>query len=213
MTRNPLVDQYFLEGCMRCAYGGTPRCKVIPWQEALEHLREIACQTGLAEERKWGVPVYTYQGKNIVSVNALKGSANLGFFKGVLLRDTHGLLTQQGNIQAGRIMKFTSVDDILSKETIIEAYIQEAVEVEASGAKVVMAENPVPIPEELIAAFDEDAAFKSAFFSLTPGRQRAYIHQFAQPKQSATRISRIHKYKNQILAGIGLHDEYRKGLS
>ena len=42
-------------------------------------------------------------------------------------------------------------------------------------------------------------ALKNAFNALTPGRQRAYIFYFSQPKQSKTRESRVEKYMKQIL--------------
>jgi uncharacterized protein YdeI (YjbR/CyaY-like superfamily) len=47
---------------------------------------------------------------------------------------------------------------------------------------------------------------KSAFESLTPGRQRAYIFYFSQAKQTKTRETRIEKYVQQILSGKGLND-------
>ena len=49
-------------------------------------------------------------------------------------------------------------------------------------------------------------ALKKAFDALTPGRQRAYIFYFSQPKQSKTRESRVEKYMKQILNGKGLDD-------
>jgi len=48
------VDQYLFDGCMRCKYGATPKCKVNNWRIELGHLRQIALQTGLKEEKKWG---------------------------------------------------------------------------------------------------------------------------------------------------------------
>lgn len=195
---------------MRCPYGATNRCKVIPWQEELQTLRQFALESGLQEEIKWGVPVYTWNGKNVISVNALKESANVSFFKGALLRDESGLLQQQGSIQSGRIIKFTSVEEIVLRHPILRGYIQEAIQIEQSGAKVMTVKNPKPIPDELLEAFRDDSVFESAFFALTPGRQRAYIITFSQPKQTATRRNRIQKYRDQIVAGIGLHDDYKK---
>jgi uncharacterized protein YdeI (YjbR/CyaY-like superfamily) len=109
---NPQVDKYLLDGCMRCKYGATPMCKVNSWKAELELLRQIVLETELTEEIKWGVPVYTLNGKNIVSINALKHSANISFYKGALLADTHHMLQQQGNIQSGRLVKFTNAKDI-----------------------------------------------------------------------------------------------------
>lgn len=204
---NPQVDQYLIDGCMRCKYGGTPQCKVHNWVEELKILRQIVLETGLAEEIKWGVPVYTHKGKNIVTVNALKESANIGFFKGVLLADKQKILQQQGNLQSDRIIKFTNKDDIEKMEDVLKSYILEAIAIEESGKKVEFKKNPEPLPDELLQAFEQNPAFKKAFYSLTPGRQRGYIIYFSQAKQSQTRISRIEKYKEYILNGIGLNDK------
>ena len=203
------VDQYLLNGCMRCKYGGTPQCKVHLWTTELQLLRRILLQTELTEEIKWGVPVYTYQGKNVVTISALKGAATIGFFKGVLLKDPHHILSQQGNIQSARMIRFTQANDILQKESVLKAYIQEAIALEASGQKVILTKNPEPLPPELLEAFENDPAFRKAFFALTPGRQRGYIIHFSQPRQSQTRLGRIEKYKAQIMNGEGLHDGYR----
>lgn len=208
--KNPAADQYLLNGCMRCAYGGTPQCKVNNWRLELELLRDIVLESGLKEEIKWGVPVYTLNGKNVVAVSALKGSAVLGFFKGVLLRDEAKILYQQGSKQSDRIIKFTDANQILKIKDLLTAYIHEAIEVEQSGKKVVFKQNPEPAPDELLAAFEEDPGFKRAFYALTPGRQRAYIIHFAQAKQSQTRINRIEKYKEQIFNGVGLNDKYSR---
>lgn len=205
---NPQVDKYLLDGCMRCKYGGTPQCKVNNWREELEILRQIVLETGLTEEIKWGAPVYTHKGKNIVSVGALKESANIGFFKGVLLTDKHKILQQQGNLQSDRIVKFTNVKDIEKVKDVLKEYVLEAIEIEESGKKVEFKKNPEPIPDELLEAFEQDPAFKQAFYALTAGRQRGYIIHFSQPKQSQTRIGRIEKYKEQIFNGIGLNDKY-----
>ena len=205
---NPQVDKYLIDGCMRCKYGGTPQCKVHNWREELEMLRQIVLETGLTEEIKWGAPVYTHKGKNIVSVGALKVSANIGFFKGVLLTDKHKILQQQGNLQSDRIIKFTNVKDIEKVKDVLKEYVLEAIEIEESGKKVEFKKNPEPIPNELLEAFEQDPAFKKAFYALTAGRQRGYIIHFSQPKQSQTRIGRIEKYKEQIFNGIGLNDKY-----
>jgi len=199
-------DQYLIDGCMRCKYGATPKCKVNTWQRELKILRQIAFESGLNEEIKWGVPVYTHNGKNIISVNALKESANMSFFKGALLSDPHKILQQQGNIQSGRIAKFTNTEQIEKLIDVLSSYIIEAIKIEESGTKVETIKNPEPVPNELLQAFEDNQTFKKAFYNLTPGRQRGYIIYFSQAKQSATRIARIEKYRVQILNGIGLND-------
>ena len=207
MTTN--IDQYLIDGCMRCKYGGSSKCKVNFWRTEIELLRKIVLETGLVEEMKWGIPVYTQNGKNVVSVNALKDSANISFFKGVLLRDKHKILQQQGNLQSERILKFTNITDLVKLKDILDEYLMEAIAIEESGAKVAFKKNPEPIPEELQNVFEADPTFEKAFKSLTLGRQRGYIIHFSQPKQRQTRIERIQKYKEQIFKGIGLNDHYK----
>jgi len=208
---NPAVDQYLIDGCMRCPYGATPACKVNNWKEELVMLRHIALECELAEELKWGVPCYTYEDKNVAIVSAFKEYASLSFFKGSLLQDTHQILVKQGeSSQSARLIKFTSTDQILELQDILKSYIQEAVELEKSGAKVEFKKNPEPVPTELLEKFEASPNFRNAFFSLTPGRQRGYIIYFSQPKSPQSRYNRIEKCREKILNGEGLHDGYRK---
>jgi uncharacterized protein YdeI (YjbR/CyaY-like superfamily) len=206
---NPKIDNYLADGCGRCPLGGTNECKVHQWTEELKKLRTILLDCGLTEELKWGVPCYTYQNKNIVLISALRGYCAFSFFKGVLLKDPHNILEKPGeNSQSDRVIKFTSVQQILESEEILKSYVSEAIEVEKSGLKVVFKKNPEPIPEELQQKFDEDPFFKTAFEELTPGRQRGYILYFSQAKQAKTRVTRIEKCTPKILNGEGLHDKY-----
>jgi uncharacterized protein YdeI (YjbR/CyaY-like superfamily) len=110
-------------------------------------------------------------------------------------------------VQAGRHLRFTNVGEIIEMEPILKAYIREAIEIEKAGLKVRKKEtSEYEMPEELQNKLDEDAKFKSAFYALTPGRQRGYIYYFSQPKLSKTRESRIEKYTPQILKGKGWSD-------
>ena len=202
----PTVDKYLLDGCMRCKYGATPKCKVLKWTQELIMLRKIVLETGLTETIKWGVPVYMHQDKNVITLNALKDSANIGFFKGALLTDTKQLLQQQGNIQSARIIRFYNTSEIVKLKAVLKSYILEAIAIEESGRKVVTKKNPEPIPNELLDAFEDDPELKSAFYKLTPGRQRGYIIHISSAKQPQTRINRISKFRNQILQGLGLTD-------
>ena len=92
-------------------------------------------------------------------------------------------------------------------ETILKAYIDEAIAVEKAGLEVNFKKNiKFIIPEEFQKKSAEIPALKTAFEALTPGRQRAYILYFSEPKQSKTRESRVEKYMQQILSGKGLND-------
>lgn len=205
---NPQVDTYLVDGCMRCPLGATPDCKVNPWRPHLEKLRAILLTTDLKEEYKWSQPVYTIDGKNVAIITALKKSAVIAFFKGVLLKDPHNVLTARTkNMQSDREIVFTDLERITELEPIIREYIQEAIEIEKSGKKVALKKTTdFDVPEELTQKFIELPAFKDAFDALTPGRQRGYLLHFTQPKQSKTRLSRIEKNMDKIYDGKGLHD-------
>ncbi|MEQ8470759.1 MAG: YdeI/OmpD-associated family protein [Marinoscillum sp.] len=204
---NTNVDKYFVDGCGRCSFYETPQCKVRHWSRELVELRRIVLDCGLTEESKWGVPCYTYGGKNVAIVSAFKEFSCISFFKGSLLEDTEGILVRQGeNSQAARLLKFTMVKDIIALESSIRAYIFEAIEVEKEGLEVKFEKNPEPVPEEFEQAMQNNRELKEAFEALTPGRQRGYIIHFSQPKQAKTRESRIEKCIPKILEGKGFHD-------
>jgi uncharacterized protein YdeI (YjbR/CyaY-like superfamily) len=183
--------------------------KAKKWQEEFEKLRTIVLDCGLTEELKWGVPCYTFQKSNIVLIHGFKKYCALLFFKGALLKDAKGILIQQTkNVQAARQIRFTSVQEIVKMKTILKTYIHEAIEVEKAGLKVNFKKTTeFIVPEEFQHKLDEIPGLKTAFKSLSPGRQRAYILYFSAPKQSKTRESRVEKGMQQILIGKGLDDQ------
>ncbi|WP_289137308.1 YdeI family protein [uncultured Brevibacillus sp.] len=192
--RNPKVDEFL--------------SKAKKWKDEFEKLRNIVLDCDLTEEFKWMHPCYTYEQKNIVLIHGFKEYCALLFHKGALLKDAHGILIQQTeNVQAGRQIRFTNVQEIVEMEAILKAYIHEAIEVEKAGMEVDFKKTTeYTIPEELQHKFDEIPALKTAFEALTPGRQRAYLLHFSGPKQSKTRESRIEKSMQQILNGKGLNE-------
>jgi uncharacterized protein YdeI (YjbR/CyaY-like superfamily) len=178
------------------------------WKEEFEKLRDIVLDCELTEDFKWMHPCYTFQNKNIVLIHGFKEYCALLFHKGALLKDPHGILIQQTeNVQAARQIRFTNVQEIDEMQLILKTYIDEAIEVEKAGLEVDYKKNTeYVIPEELQNKFVEIPDLKTAFEALTPGRQRAYILHFSQPKQSKTRESRVEKYLPHILGGKGLDD-------
>ena len=191
---NPKVDWYFT--------------KAKQWRNEIVRLREIILGCDLAEELKWGCPCYTFEGKNIVLIHVFKEYCAVLFFKGALLKDPKGILVQQTeNVQAARQVRFTGVREIDKLEKTLKAYIYEAVRVEEAGLKVEFNRTKeFSVPEEFQARLEKNRALKTAFESLTPGRQRGYILYFSGAKQSKTRESRVEKCIPQILDGKGLED-------
>jgi uncharacterized protein YdeI (YjbR/CyaY-like superfamily) len=182
--------------------------KAKQWKAEFEALREIVLDCELTEDIKWMHPCYMYGDKNVVLIHGFKEYCALLFHKGALLKDPHGILIQQTeNVQAARQLRFTSVEQIEEMQLIIKAYIDEAIEVEKAGLQVEYKQTrDYAVPEELENKFVEIPDLKTAFEALTPGRQRAYLYYFSEPKQSKTRDSRIEKYMAHIMDGKGLND-------
>lgn len=183
--------------------------KATKWQEEFEVLREIALESGLTEELKWGQPCYTFNGANIFLIGGFKNYCALLFMKGVLLDDPEAILiAQTENVQSGRQIRFTSVQEINKMRKTLKAYISHAIEVERSGKKVEMKKSAdFVIPAEITAEFKKISGLSAAFKKLTPGRQRAYVLYFTSAKQLKTRDSRIRSSAPRILSGKGLNDE------
>jgi uncharacterized protein YdeI (YjbR/CyaY-like superfamily) len=168
----------------------------------------IILDCGLTEELKWGVPCYTFEKRNIVLIHVFKEYCALLFFKGALLNDGKGILIQQTeNVQAARQVRFINVREIIKMKSILKAYIYEAIEVEKAGLKVKLKKTKeFAIPGEFQKKLNEVPALKTAFYALTPGRQRGYLLHFSAPKLSKTRESRIEKSMKRNLNVKGLND-------
>lgn len=182
--------------------------KLVNRREEVILLREILLTCNLTEDFKWRNPCYTNKGKNIALIGVFKNYCALSFFKGILLKDTEGLLHSPGeNSQSVKLFKFKNVKEISNLVPTVKAYVFEAMEVENAGLKVDLNKGEaLDFPDELHQLFKQDHNFKNAFETLTLGRQRGYNLFFTGAKQSATRTTRIEKFKPRILDGFGIND-------
>lgn len=191
---NPKVDWFFN--------------KQTKWQEAYSELRMIVLDCGLKEEMKWGCPCYMNDKSNVVLIHGFKDYCALLFMQGALLKDPKSILVQQTeNVQSARQIRFKNTEEILKQKSVIKTYIKEAIAIDKAGLKVELkktAEYQMPI--EFQTVLDEMPELKTAFYALTPGRQRGYLLYFNSAKQSKTRESRIEKHIEQILKGKGIDD-------
>ena len=182
------------------------------WQQSLILLRDILLSTQMTETIKWGVPVYTFEGKNIVGLGAFKSYAGLWFFQGVLLKDNKKKLinAQEGVTKALRQWRFNSVKEIEAESKTIKQYLEEAIQNQKAGKEIKPAKkSPAAIPELLNEAFKKNAKLKKSFDQLTPFKQREYCEYIAEAKRETTKISRLEKIVPMILKKIGLNEKYR----
>ncbi|HVY52196.1 MAG TPA: DUF1801 domain-containing protein, partial [Devosia sp.] len=85
------------------------------WEAEIAALQAILSGFALKQERKWGKPCYTMEGRNVVLIQGFRDYCALNFFQGALLADRERLLVRLGQTHGARVMKFSSTRDIAAK--------------------------------------------------------------------------------------------------
>lgn len=199
------IEDYFSKGCGRYERFDTADCSTRQWSDGLADLRRICRSAGLTETVKWGHPCYMYAGRNIAIIGALRGEFRLSFFSAALMKDPKGVLKKQGqNTQHSDMIRFTNNAQVTQMEPVISAYLREAMAYAEAGIKPPKVERKLELPDELVDALDSDPELAEAFYNLTLGRQRSYAINLVSAKKSETRIARIVKFRDKIIAGKGV---------
>lgn len=198
------IEDYFSKGCGRCERFATPDCSTRQWHNGLTELRRICLSSGLVETVKWGHPCYMHADRNVVIVGAHRSDFRISFFYAALMKDSNGVLEKQGpNTQHADMIRFTENTQVAEMEPVLLKYLEEAMGYAEAGIKPPREERTIELPDELVDAMASDPELADAFHSLTPGRQRSYVINLTSAKKSDTRISRIEKFRDKILAGKG----------
>lgn len=175
----------------------------------LKKLRQVALNLKLEENIKWGAPVYSLNGKNIVGLGAFKSYAGLWFFQGGLLKDEHNKLinAQEGKTAAMRQWHFSESDE--PDEELISSYIKEAIANQETGREIRPKKKPLIIPELLKEQLASDAQLSEAFDALSLSCKREYAEYIIDAKKEETKIKRLEKILPMIKNKNGLNDKYR----
>jgi uncharacterized protein YdeI (YjbR/CyaY-like superfamily) len=198
------IEDYFIKGCGRCERFATPDCSTRLWAGGLNDLRRICLEAGLVEAVKWGHPCYLHAGRNIAIVGAFRSDFRLSFFNAALMQDPEGVLEKQGpNTRYSDMLRFTDNLQVARLEPVIRAYLREAMSYADAGIKPPKEEMEIEPPDELAESLDCDPELAEAFHNLTPGRRKSYLINLNSAKTPATRIARIVKFREKILAGKG----------
>lgn len=177
------------------------------WKQEFLKLRGILLKTELTEELKWYQPCYTFEGKNLMIIGGFKDNCVLSFFNGASMRDSQNLLQKPGDhSRFTRVMRFKNIQEIIDNEEYIKQYIAESIALEKSGIRPKPEKEILEMPLELKEMFSQDAEYQAAFEKLSPGKQRYYLIYFSDAKLSATRQTRIEKYRPKILDGKGFNE-------
>ena len=176
------------------------------WSDTLILLREAVASTVLKESVKWGGPVYTLEGKNVVGLGAFKNFAALWFFQGALLSDPLGVLVnaQEGKTKALRQWRFGPSDTVPVDQVI--QYLQEAISNQRQGLMVRLAKptkKPLLIPQELEQMLSKDLALQHKFEALGLTIKRELTDFISTAKRSETKLRRLEKVRSLIELGKG----------
>jgi uncharacterized protein YdeI (YjbR/CyaY-like superfamily) len=198
------AEDFFTKGCGRCQRFATPECSTRKWQLGLNDLRRICRDIELAETVKWAHPCYMHAGRNIALLGAFRGDFRLSFMNAALLADPEGVLERNGpNARHPGMIRFLDNAQVARMEPVIRAYLAEAMGYAEAGVTPAKEDRELDLPDELVEAMDADPELAEAFHKLTPGRQRSYVINLNGAKQSATRVARIARFRDHILAGKG----------
>jgi uncharacterized protein YdeI (YjbR/CyaY-like superfamily) len=198
------IEDYFTRGCGRCERFATPDCSALHWMQGLSELRRICLGAGLVETVKWGHPCYMHRDRNIVIIGALRGDFRLTFFNPALMTDPRGVLEKQGpNTHHPDMIRFVDNVQVAGMKDVIRSYLKEAMDYAEAGIKPQRQPSEIELPDELVDALDADPELAEAFRNLTPGRQKSYVIHLGSASKPETRISRIARFRPNIIAGKG----------
>jgi uncharacterized protein YdeI (YjbR/CyaY-like superfamily) len=202
------IEDYFSKGCGRCERFATSDCSTRRWRLGLEKLRQICLSLDLVETVKWGHPCYMHSSRNIAIIGALRNDFRLSFFNAALMKDPKGVLEKQGpNSQFPDVIRFTDNNQVEEKKPVIEAYLTEAMVYAEANIKPPKQKTDLQLPDDFVEALESDPELADAFYRLTAGRQRSYLINLSSAKKPETRLSRIAKHREKILAGKGATEQ------
>lgn len=198
------IDDYFAKGCGRCERFATAECSTQQWKRGLADLRRICLGEGVSETVKWGHPCLVRDGRNIAIIGAFRGDFRLSFFNAALMKDPDGALERQGpNTRHLDMIRFTDEDRVRELEPLIRSYLREAIGYADADIKPPKEHVELELPVELSEALEFDPELAEAFHKLTPGRRKSYVIHLNSAKKPETRVARIAKFREKVIAGKG----------
>jgi uncharacterized protein YdeI (YjbR/CyaY-like superfamily) len=160
----------------------------------LSRLREMVHEAApeIEEDIKWGMPAFVYKGL-LGHMAAFKNHVSLGFWKGQLMQDPHGLFEDRNRTRI-TALKLTGVSDIPDPE-ILAAYVREAIDLNERGLKLPVRKKTAPgklaVPTDLAEALKSNPAAREKFNGFSYTNRKEYIEWITGAKREATRLKRL----------------------
>ena len=200
MPRDPRIDGYIQKA--------RPFARPI-----LEHLRQQvhAAVPDAGEAIKWGMPHFTYKGKNVAGMAAFK--AHCAFMIHGEGRQGEGVANDSAGM--GSFGRIASLDD-LPADKDLQAKLKTAMErIDAGGRAANRAASPaskaeIPVPQDFAAALRDTPAANATFDRLTPSQRREYLEWITGAKRDETRAKRVATALEWLAEGKRRNWKYEK---
>ncbi len=175
MSADPRIDVYI--------------AKAAPFaQPILTHLRTLVRKAlpDAEETIKWGMPHFTYKGKNLTGMAAFKAHATF-----VIHGDG-----RQGDAM-GQYGKIAKVTDLPSEAELTAKLLNAKARVDTAGTALKPKSNPktpkaeIPMPDDFAAELAKAQGARERFDSWAPSHRREYLEWITEAKRSETRAKRI----------------------
>jgi uncharacterized protein YdeI (YjbR/CyaY-like superfamily) len=172
----------------------------------LEHLRALVHRTipEAGEAIKWGMPHFTYKGKNLAAMNGFK--AHCSFSIHGESHDSEGM---------GTLGKIVSLAD-LPDDVELARRLHEAQRRIDRGEKEAWREAPprpkrtIEVPEDLSVALASTPAAAQVFDGLAPSHRYEYLEWITEAKRPETRAKRIGEALEWLAAGKRRNWKYER---
>jgi uncharacterized protein YdeI (YjbR/CyaY-like superfamily) len=181
------------------------------WEELYAKMNMTISKRNLQKELKWGMDIYTYDGKNVLAWAGFKHFFSIWFYNGVFLCDPYNVLitASEGKTKSLRQWRLNETTEF-DEHKILE-YIDESIQTIIDGKFIPTEKGSKREPEGLLKEeLEKNSELKKSFMKLTPGKQKDYIEYINEAKQEKTKLTRLEKITPMILSGIGLNDKYKR---
>ncbi|QUT06472.1 YdeI/OmpD-associated family protein [Sphingobium phenoxybenzoativorans] len=176
----------------------------------LSHLRALvhAVCPDTVEAVKWGMPFFTYKGKNLCQMAAFKEHMSFGLWHGGDLMGPKAEGSGMG--QFGRI----AAPEDLPDDAMLTGLILKAMALIDAGTIATRMQRKaprpaLPVPAALQAAIDANPAAAKVWAEFSPGKIRDYAEWIGDAKRAETRDKRIAEAVGWIAEGKDRNWKYR----
>lgn len=155
----------YLKNKKESSWTGYPEKWINLYKKTVALIQKTHLKRGL----KWGMEIYTHQGKNVIGWSGFKNFFALWFYYGVFLQDKDKFFgaSTEGKTQYLRQWRLTDVSQF--KEKKILPYIQESIQKIEEGKCVTPKKSAPKAPEGMVKnELDNNEELKRAFEQLTP---------------------------------------------